>query len=455
MGNIFLSKMKLQQKIVQRAKLNAEQILSINLLHANNVTLYEQIRRELEENFFLDEELPITPQLGSDFTREYSDKFLLKSPHQQSLSEYLIDQYNRQVSDKRKRAVAFSIISSLDKHGFLLISVAQPHEKKDQILFEEVRRAIMLLDPIGCGARDAFEAMLQQAQHLHPEDSFLLSITPEDLHDFLDEDYFKTKHLLTQDEYQELQQIFNKLHLYPAARREFQESINTSKIIPDIIVRFLEDGSLDFVINDKWLPKLILKANYFRQLLERAKFKKKDNELPIELMEKYKKAQHLIFSIERRRKTIHKVMTYLLEMQEIFFKRGYDTEKKNLKMLDWSMASNALKMSVSTLSRAISNKIIQTRWGIIRGESFFYSSKREKKEERTVLSQKIQKMISQEEKENPMSDDLITRKINQLGYKISRRTIAKYRKDLNIQGRHMRKKRKLSQVTREKNDNGI
>jgi RNA polymerase sigma-54 factor len=291
---------------------------------------------------------------------------------------------------------------------------------------------IQRFDPIGVGARDLRECLLVQAEVLGM-DEMEKGIIKEHLHNVERRNFpaiAKALKIELEEVYDAVQEI-QKLEAVPA--RNFVEVDERSlAITPDVYV--FKDGDKWVVSdNDKGMQRLYINEQLAQQML-------KDPKAKGFISEKLKSAQWLIRAIEQRRRTILRVTDCIVEKQREFFEKGV----QYLKPMILRDVAAAVGMHESTISRVTSNKYVHTPRGIFELKYFFNSSISRVSEEDIAsesVKQAIRKLITAEDKENPLSDQAIVKLLeDQDGIKIARRTVAKYREMLGILSSSKRKK---------------
>ena len=448
----------------QTQKLSANQIASLNILQANTISLYELIRQELEDNFFLEEAVPVDFSSGLPNLEHLSVASGWDQKYQESLKENLLMQFNRQVSQPQKREVAFLIISALNEQGLLeedeYKAIVAKTNRGDAHFAEHVRQQVMSLDPIGCGALNPHESLLVQAQNRYPEANFFQNAAVEDLLLFSQEEKMRKKFHLNEKEYDHLRHLLEQLSPSPARLYDslepiagiFSEARKLSKagqqaIIPDIIL-MTHAEQIELSINDNWLPRLRINSRYFHSLLKEAKKDRNPDLLRQQLEKKYYSAKNLQHAILARRETLTKIVNYMIHQRKDYFLRGINAENEKgvgtqyqyqyqyqwlqQNPIDIRVMSRDLNLSPSTIERAIYQKYIQTRHGLCQGRDFFFSVSKQRNLKKEKVMAMMQKVFAQEAKEEPVPDEQISLLLETQGEQVSRRTVAKYRKELGI-----------------------
>ena len=487
--------LNLQQKQKLQQKLSPQQIQYIKLLQLPTLELEQRIKDELEENPLLEEGLSEAEERQEDDmlereddrTAEEEDDFdweeLLNSaddlygykarvdygndeddrdmpmPARSSIVETLRDQLALLELDDRQELIADQIIGSIDEDGYLR---RPPESIIDDIMFnsgvdvteeqiEEVLQIVQRLEPNGIGARDLKECLMVQLEVMDPDTSgrdLAMRMLEEQYDAFTMKHFGKLrKRLKVEDE--ALKEAFDLIRerLDPKPG-EGNFTAQQNYVTPDFTVRFLDE---EFVVtlNGRNAPQLHISAQY-RKMLEKLSAEKKkknkgktpQNEVKKEtrqfLKNKYESARWFINSINQRRDTLSKVMYAIIEVQEDFFKYG----EGNLKPMILQDIAEIIDMDISTVSRVVNGKYVQTDFGVYELKYFF--SEGLETESGDEISNKevkaiIEGIVGQEDKKKPLSDQKIADRLEERGFKIARRTVTKYREQLSIPVARLRK----------------
>ncbi|MBW8035071.1 MAG: RNA polymerase factor sigma-54 [Planctomycetes bacterium] len=384
------------------------------------------------------------PPMPSYKAREGSDKKLeaLQNTADTSLSlhEYLTDQWALVETDDKTRRAGALIIDYIDEKGFLSVRLEQLHNKdKHDFGIEHLQQAILLvqkLDPTGVGACDLKECLLIQMEQFPEDMSFEIKLISEHWKELLDN---------------RLPQIAKKMkcsvdQLYLAIRR--MSKLDTSPglqigrnenhpITADVIVRSNADGSgYAISLANTSMPNLQINDFYTTMV--------KDRNVNVEtrdfLQKNIHSAQWLMDAIAQRRSTLLKVSTVIVEFQKDFFEKG----KLFLKPLPMAKVADVVGIHIATVSRAVSGKYVQCPQGILPLRGFFSGGTKDTDgnlHSWDAIKEQLQQIVDAEDKSKPLNDDEIRDKLIESGLeKIARRTVAKYRKLLNIPAGRFRKK---------------
>lgn len=354
-----------------------------------------------------------------------------------SLWDHLEWQSNLTFFDEKDRHVAQHIIGNIDDDGYLVSAIEEiavaAGVSVEQV--REIREKIKRFDPIGIGSMDLKEALLAQMEYFEITDPITRSIVEEHLS------------LLEKSDFAQLARILNislsdiKSHievikgLDPAPGRKYSRE-KTFYVVPDIIVR-KEDDELKIILNDEGLPRLKINSFYKKML---AQMSKDDSEASQFLRDRMKKAFWFLRSLNQRNQTIYKVAKYIVDKQKDFIEKGMEF----IKPLTLIELAQEIGVHESTVGRVVANKYIMTSRGVFPLKYFFHKSlSGDFGEEISSLrvKEKIKKLVEQEDKASPLSDIEIEEILARESFKIARRTVAKYRKQLRIPPSHIRKRK--------------
>lgn len=380
---------------------------------------WEDYSNNFDSNFSFAKETP-----PADAPSQF--EFISEKP---GLLAYLQWQLAHSDLDKGEWDIALYIIGNLNRYGFLEVDIDQIMEytncERDDA--EYIVEVIQDLDPPGICARDVSESLYLQLERMGKENS-LAAIIVRDHLPFLETRNFKALSRATGKKRPELERavsfIVSELTPYPGLPYATED---TNYIVPDVYVKKI-DGEYVIQLNDEDLPKLKLSSAY-QELLKNDKTLEKESKQY--LSTKMKNADWFIKSLYQRQRTIYKVMESILRFQYDFFEKG----PEHLKPLILKDVADDIEMHESTVSRVTSNKYTHTPQGIYELKYFFSTAiPREGGESMAAESIKtmIRRMIQEEDKKSPLSDNAISKKLAEQDIKIARRTVAKYREQLKI-----------------------
>jgi RNA polymerase sigma-54 factor len=486
----------LQQKLLQ--KLSPQQIQLMKLLQVPTANLEERIKEELEENPALevaeedhddgltedskDEFESETDEFESegsqeeydnidisDYVNEYDDDvsdYKLRDdnypdsedqktiPHkvETSFHEMLLDQLGMLKVDERSRKIAEQIIGSIDDDGYLRRETAsivddlafrQNIETDDKEL-EELIKKIQQFDPAGVAARTLQESLLLQLQRKKTEGKSV-EMAIEVLTYYFDE--FTKKHYdkiqrglnLNDEEFRDIIKQIIKLNPKPGGT--VGETKVESYIVPDFFI-FNNNGSLELTLNSRNAPDLRISEGYREMLKDYDRGSKKDKrqkEAVLFIKQKIDAAKWFIDAIKQRQQTLLSTMQTIMDYQHDFFLTGDETTLKPMILKDIAERTG---LDISTVSRVANSKFVQTEFGTYRLK-FFFSESLSTDSGEEVSTREVKKILSDliegESKKKPLSDERLTELLQEKGYNIARRTVAKYREQLNIPVARLRK----------------
>ncbi len=478
--------LSLHQKMSLQQKLSPQQIQYQKLLQLNTMALEQRIKTELELNPVLeetlDEEYELTQDQKEDSPEDTvddidnSDDFdaedfmndgdldndrMNKSPDDEdnrpiapskvSQSERLVDQLHVLDLPEEQIVLGEVIISSLSEDGYLRDELEKIVE--DLKLFEhidisikdaeKVLSLIQTLDPVGIAARNLQECLLIQIRNssFDPYYSYLADkILADHYSDFVNKrfDAIQTKMDLTRETLKSTLDLIQKLNPKPGAGAI--ESDEANQVTPDFLIEKVDDNYV-ITLNDRSVPSVTISTTYL-EMIESKKRKRKitprEKETHQFLREKFESAKWFIASIQQRRETLMKIMRSIFEKQYQFFENG----PKHLKPMIYKDIADEIMMDISTISRVVNGKYVQSPMGIHELKYFF--SEGLSTDTGSDVSNKhirilIKEICESESKNKPYSDEKIAKILVAKGIHIARRTVAKYREQLQIPVARLRK----------------
>ena len=452
---------KLQLRQNQSQKLSPQQIQFIKLLQLSNSNIEAEIKKEIEENPAL-EENEKNENIDTVNTENYN--YYQKSNNEnsnfnreenisntESFRENLISQLNYQKLDKGENIIANQIIGTLDNDGYLRrdlesiiddIAFAENIEFKNSDI-EKVLLKIQKLEPAGIAARNLEECLILQIDSIKdPTQNQLLAkkIILENFKEFTNK-----KFDVIYQKYDHPKNIINNAFDYiktlnPKPSGGLEDSNLTEFLIPDFIVK--KDNNEFIVELASGNKPLNINKNYISIYDELKNKKNKDNESKESfdfIKSKLEKAQWFVEALNQRNNTLLKTMNTIVKIQKRFFNDGDENDLKPMILKD---IAEIIKMDISTVSRIVKSKNVQTDYGIFPLRYFFSESTIKKGDD--LVSSKIVKnylsdLIENEDKSSPYSDDQLEKILKKEGYDVARRTVAKYREQLNIPVARLRK----------------
>lgn len=461
---------KLTLKQTSQQKLTPQQIKFINLLQTSNESLQSKVEKELLDNPGLTEEeeeqnpeeVPISSDTlvynatksrvdasPSDSAKDW--QFWLQ--HQQvepvSFREHLLQQVSFLSLPAKAERIARYLIGSLSDRGLLARPLSWVvadfevlyHETNTLEEVTQVLHTIQELGPPGIAARNLQESLLLQLQAKKEDRHLALAKTIIKGHfdAFQKKHYAKIAHKLNiaPPQLKQALHLITKLNPYPIT--SIQQETNHKVLEPDFLVK-PSAGKIQIVLVERYKPKLKINTAY-QELLQRHKHEKttKSQEIVQFVQAKIQRAKDFMQAIAQRKKTLLKIVEALVDFQKVFFQTG---DSMQLVPIFLKHIAKKIHMDVSTVSRAISNKSIQTPWGIYPMKYFFsgaVETKTGKEISRHIVKQFLEKLIAKENKSAPYRDERLAEMLQKQGIPIARRTIAKYREQLGILPARLRK----------------
>jgi len=346
-----------------------------------------------------------------------------------NLTDHLTWQLNMSDASPRVKEIGAFIIGNIDEDGYLRatneeIAASGNFEMKD---VEAAVSAIQSLDPIGVGARDLRECLLLQLQFLEVDVPFVEEIIRDHWDDFMHKKYVQISKTIGVD-MKTLEGIVEVIkHLDPKPGRKYSNE-RAIYVEPDVYIHKVGDEYV-IVLNEDGMPKLRINGSYRAMLTSMDS--KSDGETVNYIKDKIRSAVWLIKSLDQRQRTIYKVAESIVKHQREFLERGIDF----LRPLVLRDVADDIQMHESTVSRVVSNKYMHTPRGLFLMKYFFHSgidSDTGEDISSLTVKKKIQGYIEAEDPRKPLSDSKIMKILNDEGINIARRTVAKYRDELNI-----------------------
>jgi RNA polymerase sigma-54 factor len=477
-------KQQLTQKLEQR--LSPQQIQLMKLLQVPTMELDQRIKQEIEENPALEEgtdevedefdnqeddydddsdgndEFDLSDYLDDDVadyktqtnnSSKDDEERVIPLSGEQSFQEKLTEQLHLLDLDDKQFMIVDVLIGNLDESGYLNrdleaivddLAFALNVDTTEQEV-EEILLLIQELDPAGVGARNLQECLLLQIKRKQDGDIVRYTakkILENHFEEFTKKHYEKiAKKLEIEDE--DLKEAIDEiLRLNPKPGGSMRETAkNYQQIIPDFML-FENDGRLELSINGRNAPELKVSKDYesmLRSYAEGAKSSKADKEAVTFVRQKLDSAKWFIDAIKQRQQTLLLTMDAIRHYQEAYFLTGDETKLKPMILKD---IADMVGLDISTISRVANSKYVQTNFGIYPLKYFFSESLSTDSGEE-VSTREVKKILSDaiegEDKRNPLTDEKLMELLNEKGYNIARRTVAKYREQLNLPVARMRK----------------
>ena len=465
-----------KQVLSLQQKLSPQQIQMIKLLELPTVQLEQRIKQEIEDNIVLEEEerspeeeepreISVEEYLREDDTPSYKSRInnYSKDDKQRpvylsegrSLQEYLVEQLGYRDVREAGLPLGVSLIDSTDKDAYLrrvLESVA------DDIAFtmgvevtpaelERLLKIIHELEPAGVGARNLQECLLLQMDQI-PLNSRARRLARKILTSYFDE--FVKKHYekliarlqVTEDEFRDAIDEIRRLSPKPGNLYSEGGTDTTPYIIPDFLLDF-HDGRFELSLNSYNVPEVRVNRRYVDMIRDMVAsdgtVKEKDREALQFVKSKIDSAKWFISAIKQRHDTLMRTMQTILDYQQEYFKDG---DKSKLRPMILKDIADRTGLDVSTISRVVNSKYVQTQFGIILLKSLFSEAMQTDSGEEVSsyeIKNLLQRCIDEEDKRRPLTDETLMDVLNAKGYRIARRTVAKYREMLGIPVARLRK----------------
>lgn len=475
-------KQHLAQKLEQR--LSPQQIQLMKLLQVPTMELDQRIKQEIEENPALeegadreeedygdeeyeqddtssDDDFDIDDYISddADYKTQTSNKGrdeeekVIPLSGDQTFQERLTEQLHLLDLDDHQFMIADTIIGNLDESGYLkreieaivddLAFSANVMTTEEEV--EEILGVIQELDPAGVGARDLRECLLLQIER--KQDGDITKFTAKKiLEDFFEE--FTKKHYskitkkleISDDDLKEAIDEIIKLNPKPGGSMK-EAAGNYQQIIPDFAITEVE-GRLQLSLNGRNAPELRVSKDYKNMLksyAEGAKTTKQDKEALSFVKQKLDGAKWFIDAIKQRQNTLLLTMDAIMNYQKEYFLTGDET---NLRPMILKDIAEIVDLDISTISRVANSKYVQTANGVF-SLKYFFSESLSTDSGEEVSTREVKKILSEavdnEDKRKPLTDEKLANLLKEKGYNIARRTVAKYREQLNIPVARLRK----------------
>ncbi len=479
--------MALKQQLAQRLeqRLSPQQIQLMKLLQVPTMELDQRIKQEIEENpaleegidyeeedyeaqeddynddenviefdlsEYMDDESPDYKTQVSNYSKDDEDRVVPLSG-EQSFQDKLLEQLHLLDLDDIQFSIADVIIGNLDESGYLNRTI---YALVDDLAFasniyvteqevEAILKLVQELDPPGVGARDLRECLLLQLDRVHDGDITRYTakkIVQNHFDEFIKKHYTKISEKLEIEEADLKDAIDVILKLNPKPGGSMKESTKPlQQVTPDFTVYELE-GQLELSINGRNAPDLKVSREYenmMRSYAEGSKVSKTDKEALTFVKQKLDNAKWFIDAIKQRQQTLLLTMNAIMNYQRKYFLTGDET---NLRPMILKDISELVGLDISTVSRVANSKYVQTNYGVF-PLKYFFSESLAKENGEEVSTREVKKIlldaIEVEDKRNPLTDDQLVVVLKEKGYGIARRTIAKYREQLNVPVARLRK----------------
>lgn len=359
------------------------------------------------------------------------EQFLTDKPTLSDHLQWQLSMYD--LSDACERA-ALAVIGNLDGDGRLTTTTAEIAilASCSEETAEKARQLIMSFDPVGCGAFDVRECLLAQLAARNEHDGLAATLVRDHLEDLQPH---RLQHLsnTTHVDVHQLNDEINKIRdLDPYPGRPFS-SEEAVFVAPEVYIEKIEDEYVIYFTDDGG-SRLRISPTY-HQLLDQNETSKETKDF---IKEKFRSAVDLLRNIEHRRQTIYRVVECIVDRQVEFLDKGVEY----IKPMMLKDVAEDIGMHLSTISRVVNRKYAHTPQGVIELRRFFSEGMMNEDGEEVstrILKLKIKKMVEEEDSKKPLTDEQIAKVLSSEGVKLSRRTVAKYRDQMNIPGSRERK----------------
>ena len=474
---------KLKLKLSQ--KLSPQQIQLMKLIQLSTQEFEQRLSTEIEENPALDtskdesiepdnlddsefekddnshEEIDVNDYLSDDDTPDYKLKSNNYSEESEksipfasgtSFNQYLTAQLHSFSLNKKEQQIAEFIIGSLDPFGYLRRDILDISDDliftlgidADEILIKDILDKIYLLEPPGVGARDLKQCLILQLKRKNKTKTIDLSLKIiEEYFDLFSKKHFekiKQKLNISNDELKDVVLEIEKLNPKPGGAFNENTKINSS-IVPDFTIKIIE-GELKLELNSRNAPDLYVSEEYKNMLSGYSESKNKTKSHKDAVMfikQKLDSAKWFIDAIKQRNQTLIMTMTSIINFQKEYLLTGDESKIKPMILKD---IAEKIDMDISTISRVANSKYVDTPYGTKLIKSFFSEGIKNSQgiEISTIEVKKtLENIIENENKNDPHTDDQLTKILNKKGYPIARRTVAKYREMIGAPVARLRK----------------
>ena len=478
--------LSLHQRLSQQQKLSPQQIQYQKLLQLNTLALEQRIKTELELNPILEEELEMTQEdrdkekdedfeeindpdkeefeiedfmNDEDFEHEKSfkstdeEQYQPLAPQRETLTEYITEQLRLLNLDETMYTLGEEIIGNLDKDGYLKINLDDilndlelfEHITIEPEVAEELLEKIQHFDPVGIASRSLQECLLIQLRADKYADTYYKYLAEKMLIENYDDftkrrfEALKQKMNMTDETLKATVELIQSMNPKPGEGNI--ESTEMNQISPDFLIEKIEND-YTITLNDRSMPSVTISRQYLEMFesnkKKRGKKSTREKETYKFLREKFESAKWFIACIQQRRDTLMKIMQSIFQRQYQFFEKG----PKLLKPMIYKDIAEEINMDISTISRVVNGKYVQSPMGIHELKYFFSEGLTTDTGEEVSnkhIKERLKEIITGEDKKKPFSDDKLAELLNKEGIHIARRTVAKYREQLRIPVARLRK----------------
>ena len=475
-------KQQLQLKLSQ--KLSPQQIQLMKLIQLSTLDLEQKIEAEMGENpaletgkentsenqeddfegsssletdqinvdeYLSDDEIPAYRLYANNYSSDDENKTIPLSGGI-SFHQYLHQQMGNLILNEEEMLVAEFLIGSVDESGYIRRTI---DELIDDLAFTQniivekstlkrILKSVQTLDPPGVGARSLQECLfiqLNKKKKDRPEVENALRIVKDEFDHFSHKHYSKLQERIgiTKEELKIALDLIS--HLNPKPGGALSNTIQNTHVVPDFILT-IENGEIEVALNKRNAPQLKV-SNTYREMLmgyqENITKSKTQQEAVLFIKQKLDSAKWFIEAIKQRHQTLYLTIKAIIAHQQEYFLTG---DERKLKPMILKDIADKIQMDISTVSRVANSKYIETPYGVKILKTFFSEGlKKEDGDEVSSIEIKniLSQLISEENKKKPLTDDTLSKTLKEMGYIVARRTVAKYREQLEIPVARMRK----------------
>ncbi len=464
----------LEQKLQQR--LSPQQIQGIKLLELPTIQLEQRIKQELEENPMLEEEIKERDETDTgdlsleEYIRseESAASYKLRAnnsskdderraptlPQHTTLQDFLIEQLSYYDLTPTERNVALFIIGTLDDDGYLRrptesitddLAFTQGISVTDELV-DKVISVIQDLDPAGIGARNLSECLVIQLRALRGQGSasrLAIEILTNHYDAFVKKHYERLMYKLnvSEDQFRDALEEIMRLNPKPTNGYTEEAAAASPTVIPDFILDY-HNGTFDLQLTSRGIPELKINNSYLKmaeKALSESGKSDSDKEALQFIKQKIGAARWFISAIKQRQETLMKTMRAILNFQYDYFIEGEESLLRPMILKD---IADVTGFDISTISRVVNSKYIQTHFGVFMLKYFFSEGLLTDSGEEVStreIKRILEEAINSENKREPLTDEALMETLTGQGYQIARRTVAKYREMLGIPTSRLRK----------------
>ncbi|MDB4116375.1 RNA polymerase factor sigma-54 [Flavobacteriaceae bacterium] len=476
-------KQQLQIKLSQ--KLSPQQIQLMKLIQLSTLDLEQKIEAEMGENpaletgkeeiisenqeddydgttsieadeinvdqYLSDDEIPAYRLYTNNYSSDDEDKTIPLSGGI-SFHQYLHQQMGNLILDEEEMQIAEFLIGSIDESGYIRRTL---NELIDDLAFtqniivekntlEKILKSVQTLDPPGVGARSLQECLsiqLKKKKKDRPEVEHALRIIEDEFDHFSHKHYSKLQERvgISKEELKTALDLISNLNPKPGGA--LSNTVQNTHVVPDFILT-IEDGKIEVTLNRRNAPQLKV-SNAYKEMLTGYQVStsksKSQQEAVLFIKQKLDAAKWFIEAIQQRHQTLYLTIRAIVNHQQEYFLTG---DERKLKPMILKDIASKIEMDISTVSRVANSKYIETPYGVKLLKTFFSEGlKNDEGEDVSSIEIKniLVQLISEENKKKPLTDDTLSKALKEKGYIVARRTVAKYREQLEIPVARMRK----------------